>query len=66
MPENEPKSKVTLSTVVNVGGTVIDLDDGRSLGPGETAEGVNLAHAHNDRLVLAGLLLAQPPATKEK
>lgn len=54
-----------LVTVKNVGASVIDLDDGRSLAPGETAELVNPKHPHNDRLVLAGLLTETRPA-KEK
>lgn len=66
MPENPQKSRPR-STAKNVGGSVIDLDDGRSLGPGETAEDVNLEHPHNDRLVLAGLLAAcQLETPKEK
>jgi hypothetical protein len=35
----------------------IDLDDGRTLGPGESADDIDLESAHNRALVLDGHLL---------
>lgn len=62
MADEEAVAPVELRTVRNVGGSAFDLDDGRTLAPGEVAEGVNVKHPHNDRLKLAGLLaVSEPP-----
>lgn len=52
------RKRVGLDTVKNVGASVVDVEDGRSFGPGETLEDVNLRHPHNERLVTAGLIAA--------
>lgn len=44
-----------MSTVLNVAGHPIDLDDGRTLAPGEQAEEVNTDHPHNRVLIVEGL-----------
>lgn len=41
-----------MSTVLNVVGHPIDLDDGRTLAPGEEAEEVDTDHPHNRALVV--------------
>jgi len=35
----------------------VDLDDGRTLGPGESADGVDVSHAHNQLLLDEGLVI---------
>lgn len=57
MPEHVKKVRVK-----NIGGSSVDLDDGRTIAPGEYAEDVNLEHPHNDRLVLAGIIAQMPDA----
>jgi hypothetical protein len=44
-------------TVVCTATHAVDLDTGRSLLPGETAEGVDLNHPHNDGLISDGSLV---------
>lgn len=46
----------TPSTVVCTATHAVDLDDGRSLAPGETAYDVDTSNAHNRGLVIDGSL----------
>ena len=46
----------TPSTVVCTATHAVDLDDGRSLAPGETATDVDTSNAHNRGLVIDGSL----------
>lgn len=57
---DESKPKAETVRVKNIGTSVVDLDDGRSLAPGEYAEEVNIGDPHNDRLVLAGIICEVP------
>lgn len=51
-----------MSTVfTNVAGHSIDLDTGRTLAPGEKAEGVNVDHPHNQALIARGKAVASTP-----
>lgn len=43
-----------MDTVKNVGTHPVDLSDGRTIGPGETAEDVALGNAHNKDLLDQG------------
>lgn len=53
------------STVLNVAGYAIDLDDGRTLAPGKTAE-VDADQPHNRALVVNGHLLVTEGMTPRK
>lgn len=64
MPDKE--AKVQKDRVKNVGSSIVDLDDGRTLAPGDYADDVNLADPHNDRLVLAGIIIAVPTHPKKE
>lgn len=55
-----------MSTVLNVAGHPIDLDDGRTLAPGEEAEDVNTDHPHNRVLVVRGHLTVLEGTTPRK
>lgn len=55
-----------MSTVLNVSGHPIDLDDGRTLAPGEQAEKVNTDHPHNRALVVNGQLSVTEGMTPHK
>ena len=57
-----------MANVKNVGTTTIDLSDGRTLAPGETAEGISIERGHNKRLVDEGWLaeIVTEPAVKPK
>lgn len=55
-----------MSTVLNVTGHPIDLDDGRSLAPGEQAEDVDTDHPHNRVLVTDGLATVLEGMTPHK
>lgn len=55
-----------MSTVLNVAGHPIDLDDGRTLAPGEQAEDVNTDHPHNRVLVVEGLATVTEGTTPKK
>lgn len=45
-----------METVKNVGSHPVDLSDGRTLGPGETAEDVATGNTHNKDLIDQGHL----------
>lgn len=54
-------------TVKNVGTRVADLSDGRTIGPGETADDVAIGNPHNKDLLDQGMIAVvgaapQPPA----
>lgn len=55
-----------MSTVLNVAGHPIDLDDGRTLAPGEQAEEVDTTHPHNRVLVVEGLATVLEGTTPKK
>lgn len=55
-----------MSTVLNVAGHPIDLDDGRTLAPGEQAEEVDTDHPHNRVLVVGGLATVVEGMTPHK
>lgn len=40
---------------MNVSGHPVDIDSGRTLAPGEVADGVDLKHPHNKSLLDLGL-----------
>lgn len=46
-----------MSTVLNVAGYPVDLDDGRTLAPGQSLDDVDAGKPHNRVLVLSGALL---------
>lgn len=43
-----------MAKVLNVSGHPIDLNDGRTLAPGEEADGVDIDHPHNQSLLDSG------------
>jgi hypothetical protein len=49
--------KKSLGTVVCTSTHAVDLDTGRTLSPGETADGIDLDHPHNRGLVVDGSLV---------
>lgn len=49
-------SGATPSTVVCTATHPVDLDDGTTLGPGQTMEGVDTNHPHNRGLVIDGAI----------
>lgn len=53
----------TPSTVVCTATHAVDLDDGRSLAPGETAYEVDTDHPHNRGLVIDGSLVVTDGTT---
>jgi hypothetical protein len=55
-----------MSKVLNVASHPIDLDDGRTLAPGEEAVGVNLNITHNKVAVAQGLLIEVKSAPAKK
>ena len=55
-----------MSSILNVSNQVIDLDDGRTLAPGEEAVDVDVNHPHNQLILDEGLALTvkdEKPAT---
>lgn len=64
--EEKAEAKVHLDRVKNVGASIVDIDDGRTLAPGDYADDVNLAVPHNDRLVLAGIIVGVPTHSKKE
>jgi hypothetical protein len=46
-----------MANVLNSANRPVDLDDGRTLAPGEEAKKVDLAHPHNKTLIEQGLVL---------
>ncbi len=54
-----------MSTVLNVAGYPVDLDDGRTLAPGESGE-VDADKPHNRVLVTQGQLLVTEGMTPKK
>lgn len=65
MSEPPPK-ECDVSSILNVSNQTIDLDDGRTLAPGETANSVDLGHPHNKAILGQGLALALVKTEKEK
>lgn len=55
-----------MSKVLNVAGHPIDLDDGRTLAPGEEAEGVDTNHPHNRAVIVRGLATVTEGSTPRK
>lgn len=55
-----------MSTVLNVVGHPIDLDDGRTLAPGEEVDQVDTDHPHNRALVVNGHVLVTEGMTPRK
>ncbi len=55
-----------MSTVLNVVGHPIDLDDGRTLAPGEEVDGVDTDQPHNRALVVNGHVLVTEGMTPHK
>lgn len=55
-----------MSKVLNVAGHPIDLDDGRTLAPGEEAEGVDTTHPHNRAVIVNGLATVTEGTTPRK
>lgn len=55
---------MTEARVLCTSSHVIDLDDGRVLGPGESAESVDTKHAHNKLLLDEGQLRVLDSAPK--
>lgn len=55
-----------MSNVLNVVGHPIDLDDGRTLAPGEEVEEVDTDHPHNRALVVNGHVLVTKGMTPHK
>lgn len=55
-----------MSDVLNVAGHPIDLDDGRTLAPGEEAVEVDTDHPHNRALVVNGHLAVTEGMTPHK
>lgn len=51
-----------MSTVLNVAGYPVDLDDGRTLAPGESAE-ADAGKPHNRVLVVSGQILVTEGST---
>lgn len=55
-----------MAKVLNVTGHSIDLDDGRTLAPGEEAEDVNTEHPHNAAVIDQGFALVVEEAVARK
>lgn len=55
-----------MSKIINVSGHPVDIDSGRTLAPGETADGVDLEHPHNKALVDDGLAVEVADEKKPK
>ena len=53
-----------MSTVLNVASHAVDLHDGRTIAPGESAD-IDIKIEHNARLVAAGLILVEAAAPAE-
>lgn len=55
-----------MSTVLNVAGHPIDLNDGRTLAPGEEADGVDTDHPHNRALAVNQHIVVSEGMTPQK
>lgn len=57
-----------MAKILNVGNHAIDLDDGRTLAPGEEADGIDVDSSHNKSVIDQGLALVveTQPAGKSK
>lgn len=55
-----------MAKVLNVAGHPIDLDDGRTLAPGEEAEDVDTDHPHNRAVIVRGLATVTEGTTPRK
>lgn len=55
-----------METVKSISAHPIDLDDGRQLGPGETAQDVSLHNAHNKALLDDGHIAVVGAAETEE
>lgn len=59
-------AKAEQNKIKNTGTTPLDLADGRVLGPGEWAQGVDLSDPHNRALADAGVITAGTTTAKKE